>query len=351
MRCFWTLLCIVFLFPVQSPAARFVVTVPKEIAEVRLLSPGTQAVVEFLKKRLDEQLKASRKKNRVDQIEQEVNQASIAVTRADKAYSDKVDSLRKLYIARIPITIHSASNQITQESALGDITFFYTAQNNSDKIISDIMYKPVIGDIVLPITTSLVLEFINPKNLVFGLAPGESLSNQGSEPERFSFFLSELKEHDVDRIRSSMPGGFSIQITDVHFVSAKGYKGQSKVMDIKEAFPGVLGAYRSASQTAREEHKAKLDALDRAKTLSMTETRESMTEFRAKAFDLKKSSVRYKGPVDMKKNRATIDSIEPGAYILYAPAANGRAVFQEVTIEEGTNKAKIQTLAKDPFEP
>jgi hypothetical protein len=351
VRLFYALVLLLIIIPSHAYAARFVAIVPQGITEVKLLSPGTGAVLSFLKERLDTQLKTSSETHQVDKLEKEAAQALLSIAHADKSYSERIDSLRKQYIEKIPITIHSASNQITQESALGDITFFFTAHNTSNMIISDITYKPVIEDIALPITTSLVLEFINPKNLIFGLAPGESLSNQGNEPEHFSFFLSELKEHDIKRIHSSMPGGFSIRVTDVHFVSQKGYKGQTKVMDIKEAFPGILSSFRLASQRARDDSNAKTDALSRARDLYENETKESMREFRAKAYDLRRTSVRYKGVVDQRKNRVSIEAIKPGSYIVYAASKSGKAFYREMILGEGTNKLKIQTLTKDPFEP
>lgn len=345
------LLCLLLLLPATVHAARLVATVPPGLTELTLLSPGTGAVLEFLKNRLDARLKTSRDRYQIERLEKDSKRAETAITAADKAYADRIEGLRRQYIDKIHITIHSASNQISPESALGDITFFYTAHNTSDKIISDIIYKPVIGDIALPITTSLVLEFINPKNLIFGLAPGESLSNKGSDPEHFSFFLSELKQQDIKRIQSSMPGGFSIQVTDIHFVSQKGYKGQTEVLGVKDAFPGLLNPYLAAVNRARQDERALREELARAKTLYEKETRDSIQEFRAKAHDLKKNSVRYRAPVDRKRNRVSLDSIVPGKYFVYASPGRGMAVFQQVTIDDGHNKLKIETLKKDPFEP
>ena len=345
------LLCLLLLPPVSASAARLVITAPPGITEVRLLSPGTGAVIDYLKDRLQEKLETSRERNRIEMIEKEVGQASVAITEADKAYSEKIESLRRQYIENIRITIHSASSQVTPESALGDITFFYTVLNSSDRIISDITYKPAIGNIALPITSSLVLEFINPKNLIFGLAPGESLSNQVNEPEHFSFFLSELKEPDIKRMMSSMPDGFSIKIIDIHFVSQKGYKGQSRVMDVKEAFSGLLAPYIEASQRARDHGKEKEEELSGAKAIHERETRDSLNEYRMRASDLKKTSVRYKGIVNQKNNKFSIEPVDPGRYIVYTPSTNGMAVYQEITLDEGTTKIKIETMKKDPFEP
>ena len=351
MRLLSAVVCFLLLLPAYAFSARLVVTVPPGISQVELLSPGTLAVLDHLKERFHSQLKNVNDHYQVNKLSGELKEASLQVIQSDKAYNEKIDALRKQYIAKVPITMHSARAQITTESALGEITFIYSAHNNSDKIISDISYKPLISNIPLPITSMLVLEFINPKNLIFGIAPDESLTNQNSDPEHLSFFLSELKDKDIKRIQASMPNGFSIEVIDIHFVSQKGYKGQSKVMDVKEAFADVLKAYQGASQRARDAYKAKSDALVIARNLYERDIQGTISDFRSRSNDLKKASVRYQAPVDPKKNRTTIESIKPGKYYVYATIPGAKAVFEEVTIEDGKNKLNIETLKKDPFEP
>lgn len=351
MRLLLTTICFLLLLPINAFPARLILTLPQGISEVELLSPGTLAVLDHLKERLNSQLKEVNNLYQINKLEAEMRASALRVAQSDNAYKEKIDSLRKQYISKVPITIHSANAQITTASALGEITFTYTAHNNSDKIISDIIYKPLIGNTPLPITTMLVLELINSKNLIFGLAPGESLTNQGSDPEHLSFFLSELTDKDVNRIKASMTNGFSFEVTDIHFVSQKGYKGQSKVMDVKEAFADVLKAYQAASVRAHDENKEKTGALATAKGLYEHDTKGTISDFKTRSNDLKKASVRYQGDIDPKKNRATIQSIKPGKYYVYAPSTAGKAIFEKITIEAGTNKIKIETQKKDPFEP
>ncbi|HOS96679.1 MAG TPA: hypothetical protein PLR71_00530 [Deltaproteobacteria bacterium] len=351
MRLLWPCICLMLLLPADIHAARVVVAVPQGISEVRLLSAGTAAVLDLLRERLQIQLKDSSERTQVDRLEREVAQATAAITSAEKAYADQIEALRKQYIRDISLTIHSADDQITPESALGEIAFVYTVHNGSNRIISDITYKPQVGALNLPITSSLVMEFLNPRTLIYGLGPGESLSNQGGDPERFSFFLSELKGNEIKQIKASMPAGFSIQITDIHFVSQKGYKGQSKIMDVSEAFAGQLWAYRSAAQEARDSHTRKTEALARAKKVFASETKGSLDEFRSRSSDLKTTSVRYRASVKPKKLTATMDPVVPGKYFVYAPATRGKAAFQEVSVTRGTTKLTIETLKKDPFEP
>jgi hypothetical protein len=351
MRLLLTTMCFLLLLPINALPARLNVTAPQGISEVKLLSGGTLAVLDHLKGRLNSQLKEESNRYQISKLESEVKASELQVAQSDKAYKEKIDSLRKQYIAKVSVTINSANAQITTASALGEITFTYTVHNNSDKIISDIIYKPLIGNTPLPITTMLVLEFINSKNLVSGLAPGESLSNQGNDPEHLSFFLSELTDKDINRIKASMPGGFSFEVTDIHFVAQKGYKGQTKVMDVKEAFANVLGAYQGVSVRVHNENKEKTAALATAKGLFERDTKGTIDDFKARSSELKKASIRYQGDIDPKKNRATIESIKPGKYFVYATSTPGKAVFEEITIEEGKNKIKIETQKKDPFEP
>ncbi|HVN70712.1 MAG TPA: hypothetical protein VMU10_01710, partial [Desulfomonilia bacterium] len=109
--------------------------------------------------------------------------------------------------------------------------------------------------------------------------------------------------------------------------------------------------YQNTSQQAHDEFKAKSETLANAKALYERDTKGTTDDFRSRSNDLKKASLRYQGVVDPVKNRADIESIKSGNYIIYAPAAAGKAVFEQIIIEDGKNKLKIETLKKDPFEP
>ena len=351
MRLLWFIACLSLIFPASAYPARLNVKVPQGITEVRLLSPGTSSVLEHYNSQLKSYLKTADEKYRIDQLSSEVNEASFKVEKTDRAYKERIDELRRQYISKISITIHSASAQISPESALGDITFSYTAKNNSDRIISDITYKPLLYKTTLSISSSLILEFMNPITYVSGLSPGESITNVGHDPEHFSFFLSELTDKDIKKAQSSLPGGFTIDIKDIHFVSQKTYKGKSKEMDVKEAFAAQLTPFQVASGQAKEEYKTKTAALSRARELYEKETHGILKWYHDEMEDLKQSSLRYQTPVDPKKGRGVIDSIKPGKYYIYASNPNRQAIFEEIAIEEGKNKIKINTLKKDPFEP
>jgi len=351
MRLLWIVTCLSLILPIHAEGARLAFKVPPGITEVRLLSPGTGAVLDHMKARLRGQLKAVDEKYQVARLEAETKEASTRVSRSDKAYTQEIETIRKQYGSRIAITIHSAAAQITPESAMGDITFTYTARNNTDRIVSDIVYRPLFNKAPLPMTSSLVLEFIHPTSLVYGLAPGESMANTAKDPEHFSFFLGEISSKNVHEIQSSLPGGFTIEVLDINFVAQKGYKGQSKVMGVKEAFAGRLAPYQAASRQARDLYLSKTSELTSARKLFESETRVIRNVFAGKIRDLEESSVRYKAPVDPGKNKGTFVSIKPGAYYLYAVHASGGAVFVPTTIRDKTNRIRIETLGKDPFTP
>ncbi len=351
MRLLWFIAFLSLIFPASAYPAQLNVKVPQGITEIRLLSPGTASVLEHYDSQLKSHLKTADEKYRIDQLSSEVNEASFKVEKTAKAYKERIDELRRQYISKISITIHSASAQISPESALGDITFSYTAKNNSDRIISDITYKPLLNKTTLAMSSLLILEFMNPSTLVSGLSPGESITNVGHDPEHLSFFISELTDKDVKKAQSSLPEGFTIDIKDIHFVSQKTYKGKSKEMDVEEAFAAQLKPIQIASEQAKDEYKAKTAALSSARELYERETNGILKRFHDEMEDLKQSSLRYQASIDPKKGRGVIESIKPGKYYVYASNLNKQAIFEEITIEEGRNKIKINTLKKDPFEP
>jgi hypothetical protein len=351
MRILLYISSILLILPLNAHPARLIVTAPPGTTEVRLLSPGTLTVLDHIKAVFNGKLKIVDEKCQVAKLEREGKETAVKVESADKAYKEKIEALRREYISKVSITVHTVNLEITPQSALGDVTYTYTVKNNSDRIISDVVYKPLLNKNPLSITSSLVLEFINPGNLVFGLGPGESLTNQGHDPEHLSFFLNELAGRDMKQIQASLPGSFTINISDIHFLSQKGYKDQVKELGVKEAFAGQLKPFEAAFQQAQDDSKSKTMALSSAKKLFESETRGIMEDYRSQLRDLKRASVRYEGSVDQKKNKARIESIKPGQYYLYAVSQNKQAFFDKITIQSGKNKIEINTMKKDPFEP
>ena len=351
MRKIWFITCLLLILPAYAYPARLIVTFPQSISDVYLLSPGTASVLDHIKAQFNGKLKVIDEKYQVARLDREMKEASIKADNADKAYKEKIESLRRDYISKVSITINSANVEITPQSALGDINFKYTVKNNSDRTISDITYKPLLNKSPLSITSSLILEFMNPSNLVFGLGPGESLTNQGHDPEHLSFFLNELVGKNIKQIQSSLPGSFALNILDIHFLSQKGYKDQTKEMDVKEAFAGQLKAFESAFRQAQDDYKNKTMTLSTAKKLFETEGSGIMKDYRTQLLGLKKSSLRYQAKVAAEKNKGVIESVSPGKYYLYGTDAGKKAFFKEITMEDGKNKVEITAMGKDPFLP
>jgi hypothetical protein len=343
--------CLLGFLPIGAHAAKLTVTVPPGVDKVQVLSPGTAAVLDHIRSQFKEKLKVIEEQYQVGRLDGEVKAASARVDSTDKAYKEKIDFIRKEAISKVEITIQSASIDITPQSALGEITYFYTVKNHMDKIVSNVVYKPFLAKTPLAVTSSLVLEFINPANLIFGLAPGESLTNEGHDPEHISFFINEIPGKNINQLKSNLPGSLTLSILDIHFLNQKGYKDQTKELDIKEAFSGQLKPYEAAYLQAKKDYAGKTEELKNVRKLYDNDSKGIIREFDTQLASLKKASVRGIAQVDAKKKRGTIKSIEPGKYYLYGTDSGNKAFFKEISIEDGRNKIEINSLGKDPFLP
>ncbi|MDT8273109.1 MAG: hypothetical protein RRA35_07925, partial [Desulfomonilia bacterium] len=223
--------------------------------------------------------------------------------------------------------------------------------NSSDRIITDITFRPSIGSKVLPTTTALVLEFIHPQTLKLGLAPGETMTNNGHDPERFQFFIGNLSQEVLQQIRSDLSGSFAIEVLDLHFSSEKGYKGHIRVMDVEEAFEAQLKPIRNTLMKTETELASRRNALALAQEAFSSDRRKVMAEYTSAVEKLKRSSLRYKSAVDSKKGRSIFEDINVGTYLLYATNETGEAIFEEINVHEGKNQLMIHALRKDPFLP
>ncbi len=343
--------CLLGFLPISAHAAGLTVTVPSGIEEVQVLSPGTSAVLDHIKSQYRSKLKAIEDKYQVSRLDSEAKAAAGKRDAADKAYQEKIEALRKEAISKISIIIKSANIDISPQSAMGEITYIYTVRNNSEKIVSNVVYKPLLNKSPLSVTSSLVLEFINPSNLIFGLAPGETLSNQGHDPEHVSFFNNEIVGKNINQIKSSLPDSFSLSIMDIHFLNQKGYKDQTRELDVKEAFAGQLKPFEAAFLQTKNEYAGKTEELKNARKQFDDESRGTVKEYRAQLSSLKASSIRGHARVEAKKNRASIKNLDPGKYYIYGTGSEKKAFFQELTIDEGRNKFEVKSLGKDPFLP
>ena len=351
MRSIICVVCSILVFPCVLPAASLQLEVPPGLAEVYLLSAGTPAVLEHLQGQVTNSLGQLSTKYQIDLLKDQAEKAAALTREKEQAYANKFESLKKQYLNSISLSIISSEAEIfPASSALGEVSFFYTIKNNSDRIISDITYKPKIGGITLPTTSALILDLIHPVTLKSGLGPNETLSNKGHEPEHFSFFIGELSREELKMIISEMKKAFTIDIVDMHFTQKKGYKGQTNVVGFKDAFIDQLQLMQISIERARADEQTKKASYNTAFSRFSEDKDVEMARYRDTLEDLKKTAVRSQMRVD-EKNRCTFENIPAGTYVVYAPNAQGKSIFEQVSINGNRNKLTFNEMIKDPFVP
>ncbi len=346
-----TIALMIFLAPAALCAGSLRCTLPPEVTEAHLLSAGTPAMTEHLRAGYESGLAAMSADLRIDKLDAQVKKAQDVLEKRNQAYADTLASIRKKHLSSLSITLEAIESSISpSSSALGDVTFFYTARNSTDRIITDITYTPRVGGKPLPTTTSLVLEFIHPETLISGVGPGETMTNRGHDPERFSFFISELTREEIGALKTDATQQFGIEIIDMHFADQKGYKGQVEVQDFLSAFSRQLKPLQHAIDQAEADMEARKNA--HAKALAaFTEGKEQLDgRLKESLAELKKNSIRCSVRPD-KKNRIVFDSVPAGTYYLYAPDGSGGAVFEEVAVSGHGRQEIAAVMKKDPFVP
>lgn len=339
------------IFPGVLPAAKLQLEVPPGLPEVYLLSAGTPAVLQHLGDEFEQSIGQLSMNYQIDLLGEQAEKATALVKKKEQAYSSKFDSLKQQYLDSISFSIISSEAEIfPASSALGEVSFLYTIKNNSDRIISDITYKPKVGGITLPTTSALILELIHPATLISGLGPNGTLSNKGHDPEHFSFFIGELSREELKKISSGLKNNFTIDILDMHFTPKKGYKGQTDVLGFKEAFTDQLKLLQVSIERARVDEGTKKASYNKAFARFNEDKDTELMRYRKSLEDLKKTAVRYQVHVD-EKNRSTFENIPAGTYFVYASNAQGSAIFEQITIKESRNKLMINDMIKDPFVP
>ncbi len=351
MKKLFALALLFLILPMALHAARLQCTLPQGVGEASLLSDGTTAVLKHFRDQSDAESRKLRAEYQIDALEKEAKKAEALIGEKKQAYTAKVAGLRKNYLSLLEITIHSSQAAINPStSALGDVVYFYTAKNNTDRIITDIKYKPIIEGKGLPTTTSLILEFIDPQTLKSGLGPHETMTNLGHDPEKFSFFIGEVLPDELNRMREAFGKSFSINVADMHFSNQKGYKGQIKALTFDEAFSGTLRPMQAAVDQAEADAKSKRGTYSSV-LKTFQERQDRMSATLKKSLDaLKLSSVRYSVRPD-KKGRYIFDDVEPGNYIVYARNGKGQAVFESIAIGKKKQKQSYTQMKKDPFAP
>lgn len=343
--------CCLLLIGVPARAATVELTLPSGTTGVQLISGGTAAVLDHLRSRLDAQLAELEKTYALETATQALTKADGELAAAREAHTNKVAELREAYASQVNITIEEATIHLSPESsALGEITFTYTATNTSDRIITDLIYLPSIGDIKLPTSSALTLELIDPQTLQLGLRPGGKLSNRGIEPERFDFFIGELKPEQIKNIDKDFSKKLTLHPIDLHFSRRTGYKGQIKEMGVEPAFAKTLEPYRQAIDAAGLRQESRRADLARRQTRHDEEKARVEDWYTAEAARLKNAAVRYDGTADA-KGRCTLHNVSPGAYIVFARAARDRVIFLPVNVDTNRVRLDATTTRGNPFMP
>jgi hypothetical protein len=349
MRSISSVFFFILIFPCILSGARLQLEVPPGMTDVYLLSSGTPSVLKHLQDQLNLSLDQLNTRYQIERLAEQKEKATNLVKGKKRAYANKLSSLQTQYIASLSLNILSTDAEVSpSSSALGDVSFFYSIKNNSDRIITDITYKPKIGGITLPTTSSLMLDLIHPQTLKSGLGPKETISNKGHEPERFSFFIGELSKEELKKIQSEIKKDFTIEVIDMHFTKEKDYKGQTEVLEFEGAFNSQLKPLQIAIADAEADEQSKkisfsnaLSKFNKAKETVMNKHKKSLE-------DLKKTSVRYQIRPD-EKNLCILENIPAKKYIVYSRKTNGQALFTEITVEDRKNKLMLNTMIKDPF--
>lgn len=343
---------LIFALPFPLPAARLLCSLPRGLPSAFLLSGGTLAMMDYEKARAQAALRKLESEYRIDGSGAGTKKGSGQAALARQAYQARAEALRKHCISLLNIRLVSVRADINpSSSALAEVAYVYAAKNSSDRIITDVSYRPLMSGKPLSTTSTFVLEFMDPATMKSGLGPGETLTNQGHDPEKFSFFLSEVSPEEARAMQSGFDRKFSIEVVDMHFTDRKDYKGQFKPQTFEEAFaPALAPLGRTVKQA-----EARAKALDESESRVLREFRARKDALTAQEFraleGLKKSAVRSSATPD-RKGRCVFTDVAPGTYFLYAGNGSGRAVFEKITVGSERKLRKTVTgMKKDPFVP
>jgi hypothetical protein len=335
---------------VMADGSKVIAMVPPGTDEVFLMSQGTGEILGFIHKKYDANIKGLQARYNLPELKSLAEKELISSRSDSEAVNMRLKSIKDEYISKLGIKINKVKPFISPEtSATGEIEFTYTAINNTDKIIADVVYTPMIGKMQIHTSSKLVLDFVDRATLKAGIAPGKSLTTTEQDPDRFSFLLGQMNKNDLAYARENAEKGLSLKIIDIHFTNSIEYKDQSKVLGVEEAFKDrlqdILTKTSSESVSAQED------------TVKYNEARKefdagksaALKEFTSEAGELRKSAVRYTSKAS-NKGRAVFEGVAPGNYFIYA-SKDGQAVLKEISVGNRRLKVKAEELQKDPFKP
>jgi len=330
--------------------AKAVIMVPEGIEDVMLLSAGTVAMLDHLHRQYDYEMQAIQKQYNLQTLKQQSDQISETNILDKQTYALEIDRIRKYYISKIGLRAGNVMPFISPEStAMGEITFTYTATNHSDRIIADVVYIPKIGKMKIPTSSKLVLDFVDKNTLKAGLAPGQTMISNPNDPDRFSFLMGQMSAADLEYIKKNALKEFSVEITDIHFTNSIEYKDQSRVLNIEQAFSDRLNGLKNTQTNHLEKVRLAKAEYENALKLSQTQTKQARQNFIKASGSLKQTAVRYSAKAN-KRGKAVFKDIDKGNYVIYAKKGN-QAVFKEIHVSGSSIKEKAENLGKDPFMP
>ncbi len=333
-----------------ADGAKVTAMVPPGMGEVFMMSQGTSEMLRFIHSKYDSDVKRLEVLYNIPALRNQMDKSSILSRTENDAMTAKVQAIRNEYVSRLKIKIDKVNPFISPEtSATGEIEFTYTATNNSDRIIADITYTPVIGKIEIQTPSKLVLDFIDRATLKVGLAPGKTMITTEKDPDRFSFVMGQMNKNDLAYVMKNVEKGLSLKIKDIHFANSIEYMDQSKLLTVEEAFPERLKDLVAVSSSEKRTADENLDKYRKAQKEFDAAKSTALLEFNREAGELKKSAVRYTSRAD-RKGRAVFKEVAPGDYYIYG-SKDGRVVFQEISVRSSRLKVKAEELRKDPFKP
>lgn len=334
----------------MAEGTKVTAVVPPGMDQVFLMSQGTGEMLGFIHAKYDSEIKRLEATYKISDLKNLMDDTIISSRSESDMMAMKVQSIRKEYISRLSITINKVKPFISPDSsATGEIEFTYTAKNNSDRIIADIVYSPVIGKMEIQTPSKQVLDFVDRVTLKAGIAPGKTMTSTEKDPDSFSFLIGQLNKNDLAYIRENVEKGLSLKINDIHFTNSIEYKDQSKVLTIEEAFPARLKDLVARNSSEKKLADENLNKYKNAQKRFEVEKSALLLEFKREAGELKKSAVRYSSKAD-KKGRAVFKEILPGNYFIYG-IKDSQAVFKGISVKNARLKIKASELQKDPFKP
>ncbi len=343
---------LIILTGLPAGAAELKLKLPSGTRDAVLLSAGTQAVLDHLHAGLDGKLAELDRRFGISALEQQQAGLEQTIAATTTQRKDRIHDIREEYLAKLDVKVLSARTEVSLESSsMGQIYFTYAITNRSDRTLAYLHYDPVVGDINIPTSSRLILELIDFESMLFGLAPGGTLSNAETAPEEFPFFAAELTQDQIDFLRKNINKQLKLHVSDLTFVKRVDYKGQVRELTLEQAFAGDLKKYDKRIADAEADLQTCRQKLEKARAGHAAEKKVLEEIFSRESSQLMEAALRQKS-ASAKNDTYVFEDLAPGDYIVYARAAGDKAVFEKITLSgEGRTSINLSATRKDPFSP